>query len=47
MSPSQAVLCQVYFVLPFIPLHGLMVSRYRGDMASPCILGDGFAVLGY
>jgi hypothetical protein len=24
-----------------------MVSRYRGDMASPCILGDGFAFLGY
>lgn len=31
----------------FVPLLGLMVSRYRGEMASLCILRDGLVVLGY
>jgi hypothetical protein len=32
---------------PFVPLLGLRISRYRGEMASLCILRDGFTVLGY
>jgi hypothetical protein len=47
MSPSRMTLCQVYFMSSFVPLLGLMVSLYRGEMASLCITRDGFAVLGY